>query len=135
MTRALRGATRKRWHDDRGTYTAELSVALPALLLLVAWGLLGVGYAHASLRCDDATRAAARAAARGEPDTAVEAAGRRAAPPGAQLAVVRRAGMAEVRCRTAVRIAGLRTFQVRARAVAAVERFDPVADPTVAGGR
>ncbi|MQA06152.1 MAG: pilus assembly protein TadE [Streptosporangiales bacterium] len=126
---------RSRWRSDRGAYTAELAVALPALLLLVAWGMLGIGYAQASLKCDDASRAAARAAARGEPTAAVEAAGRQAAPRDARLVVARAAGMVEVRCAAAVRVAGLRTFQVQARAVAAVEDLDPVQPPPTEPGR
>lgn len=126
---------RSRWHGDRGAYTAELAVALPALLLLVTWGMLGIGYAQASLRCDDATRAAARAAARDEPTAAVEAAGRQAAPRGARLVVVRGERMVEVRCAAAVRVVGLSTFQVRARAVAAVEDFGSVQPPPVEPGR
>lgn len=125
-THASRGARqvvpgRARGRAERGAFTAELAVALPTLFFLVGWGLLGIGFADASLRCDDAARAGARAAARGEPVPAVEAASKRAAPRGAQVEVVRSDTMVEVRCTARVRVAGLRTFQVHARAVAAAE--------------
>lgn len=105
----------------RGAYTAELAVALPSLLVLVACGLLVISSASASLRCHDATRAGARALARGEPTTAVMAAATTAAPRGAEIGVARDDGMAEVRCAASVRVAGLRAMRVTARSVAAVE--------------
>lgn len=106
---------------ERGAYTAELAVALPSLLFVFAAGLLGIATADAQLRCDDATRAGARALARGEVAAAVTAVAKEAAPPGADVTVRRSAGTAEVRCRARVRFAGLHTFEVSARSVAAVE--------------
>lgn len=106
---------------ERGAYTAELAVALPSLLFVFAAGLLGIATADAQLRCDDATRAGARALARGEVAAAVTAAAEHAAPRGAEVSVRRAAGLAEVRCRARVRLAGLHTFEVSARSVAAVE--------------
>ncbi|MBO0889765.1 MAG: hypothetical protein J2P14_02545 [Acidothermales bacterium] len=116
--RRSRGRNRRR---ERGAYTAELAVALPSLLFVFAAGLLGIATADAQLRCDDATRAGARALARGEVAAAVTAVTREAAPRGAEVTVRREAGVAEVRCRARVRFAGLHTFQVSARSVAAVE--------------
>lgn len=106
---------------ERGAYTAELAVALPSLLFVFAAGLLGIATADAQLRCDDATRAGARALARGEVAAAVTAVTKEAAPQGAEVTVRRQAGVAEVRCRARVRFAGLHTFEVSARSVAAVE--------------
>ncbi|MFE3672189.1 TadE family type IV pilus minor pilin, partial [Streptomyces goshikiensis] len=64
---------------DRGYVTAEAALVIPALVLfaaLLVWALMA---AAAQIRCVDAARAGARAAARSEPgDTAVAAA---AAPP------------------------------------------------------
>jgi hypothetical protein len=59
--------------------TAELAVALPALMLVLALalGVLAVGTAR--LRCADAAQSAGRLAARGEPLEAVRAAATRAA--------------------------------------------------------
>lgn len=115
---------------DRGAYTAELAVALPSLLFVFAAGLLGIATADAQLRCDDATRAGARALARGEIESAVTAAARDSAPPGAEVTVRRAAGVAEVGCRSRVRLAGLHTFQVRSRSVAAVEDAETPGDGT-----
>lgn len=123
----MSGADRHR--RTRGAYTAELAVALPSLLVLVACGLLVISSASASLRCHDATRSGARALARGEPMTAVVAAATTAAPRGAEIDVARDDGMAEVRCAAAVRVAGLRAMRVSSRSVAAVED-----DATTAGG-
>jgi Flp pilus assembly protein TadG len=64
---------------DRGSATAETAVALPGLLAVLAacvWVLTLVG---TTLRCADAARAAARAAARHETPEAVAAAARSAA--------------------------------------------------------
>lgn len=118
----------RRHRLDRGAFTAELAVALPALLFLGACCMLGIGYVGASLRCDDATRAGARAMARGEPVAAVEAATKAAAPRRAHIEVHRTATHAEVRCSTQVRFAGVRTFQVRARSVAPIESTAPAAE-------
>src|SRR3954468_10642519 len=59
---------------DAGMVTAELAVALPALVLVLALaiGVLAVGTTR--LRCADAARTAARLAARGEPLAVVRAA-------------------------------------------------------------
>lgn len=68
---------------DAGYVTAETAVVLPSLILLTAmliWGVLAV---TAQLRCIDAARIGARAAARGEGDAIALA--RAAAPPGATV--------------------------------------------------
>jgi Flp pilus assembly protein TadG len=52
---------------DRGSATAEIALALPALVLLVLAGVTTVAGVGAQLRCVDAAREGARAAARGEP--------------------------------------------------------------------
>jgi hypothetical protein len=72
---------RHRERPERGSATAETAVALPALVVVLALCLWVLGVAAATLRCAEAARAAARAAARGEPpsgvgDTAARTAGR-----------------------------------------------------------
>jgi Flp pilus assembly protein TadG len=64
---------------DAGMVTAELAVALPALMLVLALalGVLAVGTAR--LRCADAARAAVRLAARGESADVVRTAAERIA--------------------------------------------------------
>lgn len=62
-------------------------MVLPVLALLLAVGLWSVAVAGAQLRCVDAARDGARAAARGETDAMVVAATTAAAPHGAQIDV------------------------------------------------
>lgn len=114
--------TSSRHHPEQGAYTAELAVALPALVVLAAACMLGIGYAGATLRCDDASRAGARAMARGEPVAAVEAAAKAAAPQKAHIEIRRHDKLVEVRCSAHIRVAGLRTVEVHSRSVAAVEQ-------------
>jgi hypothetical protein len=65
---------------DGGMATAELAVVLPTLVVIVAAGLSLVSVILAQVRCVDAAREGARAAARGEPAEVVQAAAVRAAP-------------------------------------------------------
>ncbi|MGW3831038.1 TadE family type IV pilus minor pilin [Streptomyces microflavus] len=69
--------------------TAEAAVVIPVLVafaMVLLWALVA---ASAQIRCVDAARAGARAAARSEPEAAVLAAARDAAPHGARVAVGR----------------------------------------------
>lgn len=69
--------------------TAEMAVALPSLVVVLA---AAVGLLHAvgaELRCADAARLAARAAARGEPAATVVAQAQAAAPAGSTISVTR----------------------------------------------
>lgn len=78
---------------ERGSITAEAAIALFGMLF-VTYVLTGVVGAYTSLlRCQDAAREAARAAARGEPLDAVLAIARRAAPHGSAITM---AGSEEV---------------------------------------
>jgi len=52
---------------DRGSVTAELAVALPAVGLVLATCVWGLGVAAEQVRLQDRAGLAARAAARGEP--------------------------------------------------------------------
>jgi hypothetical protein len=72
---------------DRGMVTAELAVALPAVFLVIAAGVTAVSVLTAQLRCVDAAREAARAAARGESAAVVRSAASRSAPAAASVAV------------------------------------------------
>lgn len=60
--------------------TAEFAVVLPAVVLVLALSLGALGLAWDQIRCVDAARAGARAAARGDSPEAVLAVTRRAAP-------------------------------------------------------
>ncbi|MEU2372328.1 TadE family type IV pilus minor pilin [Streptomyces pseudogriseolus] len=127
-----RGRWRRGWHDrrgrgrrdgrrDRGFVTAESAMVLPVLVLVMAalvWGLMAVA---AQIKCVDAARAGARAAARQDPPDAVVEVTREAAPAGARITVGRDAG--QVRVTVVARVPMLRAlpFELREEAVAAAE--------------
>lgn len=94
-------------------------MALPVLVALLAVAVTAVSAVTAQLRCVDAAREAARAAARGEADAV--AIGRRAAPEGASVSV--EAGGERVRAEVRARILGgwLPVPEVAATAVAVRE--------------
>ncbi len=56
---------------DEGMVSAELAVAIPAVLVVLACCLSGLGLAVDQVRCVDAARVAARAASRGDTREAV----------------------------------------------------------------
>jgi len=109
---------------DRGSLTAELAAALPVVVFLLLAGLTAVNAVGTKLRCLDAAREGARAAARGDSG---EDAGRRAAPPGATVTVVVDGDTVRASVRAAVRPLGphLPGLSVDADAVAAVEPGTP----------
>jgi hypothetical protein len=72
---------------EGGAATAELAVALPALVLVLALALAGLDVGIAQVRCVDAARIGARLLARGEPAGAALAEVRAAAPRGADVDV------------------------------------------------
>jgi Flp pilus assembly protein TadG len=78
---------RLRLRDERGMVTAETAVVLPVLLLVLAGAVAAVTVVGAQLRCVDAAREAARAAARGEAAAAVSRIAAQTAPPGAVTTV------------------------------------------------
>lgn len=111
---------RRRPGRDRGSFTAELAAGLPALMLLLGFGITAVTAVTAKMQCLDAAREAALAGARGAQATAVAS---RIAPGGA---TVRTGGTTE--SVTAEVAAPIRMFgtdlpglEVRATAVAARE--------------
>jgi Flp pilus assembly protein TadG len=67
--------------------TAETAVVLPVLLLVLAAAVAAVVVVGSQLRCVDAAREGARAAARGEPVGVVTELAARAAPDGARVTV------------------------------------------------
>lgn len=87
---------------DRGAVTAEVALALPAVVLVLAVVLVTVAAGGAQLRCTDAARAGARAAAIGEPVEEVRAVARRVAGEGAVVVVRADAGWVEVEVSTSV---------------------------------
>ncbi|HEY0401171.1 MAG TPA: TadE family type IV pilus minor pilin [Blastococcus sp.] len=91
--------------------TAETAVVLPVLLIVLAGAVAAVTVVGAQLRCVDAAREGARAAARGEPVAVVEALVTRAAPDGATTTLSLRAE--EVRVAVSARIAPLGPVPLR----------------------
>ncbi len=105
---------------DGGMATAELAVVLPALVLVVAAALTAVSVLLAQLRCVDAAREGARAAARSEPAEVARSAAARVAPPAAVVEIGTEGEDVRVTVSaTAGHVGGLLpTFRVTATAVA-----------------
>ncbi|MFF1530680.1 TadE family type IV pilus minor pilin [Cellulomonas sp. NPDC058312] len=82
--------------------TAEMAVVLPVVALLVGVVVALASIAATQLRCADAARSGARAAALGEDDAAVARVARRIAGDGAQAAVGRGDGWVVVTVEVAV---------------------------------
>ncbi|MFJ9564764.1 TadE family type IV pilus minor pilin [Streptomyces fuscichromogenes] len=101
--------------------TAEAAVVLPVLVaftMALVWGLLVVA---AQIRCVDAARTGARAAARQDAEDAVVAVTQELAPAGATVTVGREGD--EVRVTVVARppVLGVLPFEVRESAVALAE--------------
>jgi hypothetical protein len=67
--------------------TAELAVAIPSVVLVLAFCLVAAKAGVDQIRCVDAARVASRAAARGDDPARVRALGAAAAPDGASVQV------------------------------------------------
>lgn len=111
--------------DERGTATAELAVALPALAVALGAVLAAGQLAVAQVQCVDAARAAARAGARGDGAGIVAELAREAAP-GAVVSVQTSGARLTVVVTRRVRLAGLRGVEVgvRGQSTAALEQTD-----------
>ncbi|MFF5261978.1 TadE family type IV pilus minor pilin [Actinomadura viridis] len=86
--------------------TAEIAVALPALVLVTALALWGVTAASVQLACTDGALSGARAAARGETVAAVRAVVIKALPAGASVRVHRDAHSSRVEIAVPVKAPG-----------------------------
>ncbi|GAB3255753.1 TadE family type IV pilus minor pilin [Arthrobacter pigmenti] len=78
---------RKHRTSEQGSVTAELAVTLPALTAILALLLVGAVVGVTQLRIEEAARAGARAAARGETSAAVVSTAQRIAGPAADVDV------------------------------------------------
>ncbi|WP_347355061.1 TadE family type IV pilus minor pilin [Intrasporangium sp.] len=107
--------------------TAELAVAIPAVVLVLACCVSALSAGMDQVRCVDAARAAARSAARGDSAAESRRLALRAAPRGAEVRVER--GGAEVRVVVSVRAGGagrlVPGWYLRAQAVGPVEAGVP----------
>lgn len=105
--------------------TAEIAVAVPAVVVLLAMLLWAVALVGAYVQVVDAARAGARAAARGESVAASAAVAEQAAPPGADAVITHDAGDVRVAVHVQVEppggLAVLPSIDVSAVAYAAVE--------------
>jgi len=88
---------------QRGAVTAEIAAALPALMLVVVAAIWAVALGLAQLRCADAAREAARAAARGEPTATVRDVAHAVAPAGAAMRIAEQDGLVTVECTAPLR--------------------------------
>lgn len=81
---------------ERGAVTAELAVGLVSVVLVLGLLLSTASAAVAQLRCQDAARQGARAAALGESDETVAVVARTVAGPGSRVTVHRDGEWVEV---------------------------------------
>lgn len=110
----------------RGSATAETAVLLPVLVVVLAAAVWVLACVAAQLKCVDAARAAARAAARGDTPASVRDVGERLAPAGAVVSLRTGDQTVQVLVRARVRPFGdvlrvLPAMPVSGRATAAVE--------------
>lgn len=92
----MRAVRRARRSGDTGAATAELALALPAVVLVLAALLVTVAAAATRLQCGEAARAAARVAAIGVDDAEVASVARRIAGADAAVTVRREPPWVEV---------------------------------------
>ncbi|MFE3167368.1 TadE family type IV pilus minor pilin [Streptomyces sp. NPDC059224] len=105
--------------------TAEAAVVLPVLVaftMALVWGLLVVAD---QIRCVDAARAGARAAARQDAEGAVVAVTEAVAPDGATVTVGREGDQVRVTVVARPPVLGALPFEVRESAVALAEEAGP----------
>jgi hypothetical protein len=87
--------------------TIENALALFGLVLVTAFGAFAISVGVTQVRCVDAARDTARAAARGESDAVSRQAGRRSAPAGARIDIVHSGDTVRVQVRASVRGPGM----------------------------
>jgi len=110
--------------------TIENAFALFGLVLVTAFGAFAISVGVAQVRCVDAARDTARAAARGDTDAVSRAAGQRSAPADARIAISHSGRTVRVQVRTSVRAPGLlaRVGTIDLSAVSTVDA-EPGSDP------
>ncbi|MFJ9112178.1 TadE family type IV pilus minor pilin [Streptomyces sp. NPDC102283] len=121
-----RPATRGYGCRDRGAVTAEAAVVIPVLVAFVIALLWALMATVDQIRCVDAARAGARAAARSEPEAAVLEVARDAAPHGARVELGRAGDLWRVRVEAPTSGPGVLALTLSAEAAALAE--DTVGD-------
>jgi hypothetical protein len=132
LRRSRRGSWAKSWLDrssrsstfgQRGMVTAEFAVVLPAVVFVLALSVGALGLASDQIRCVDAARAGARAAARGDSAGAVILAASRAAPSDAVVSLATTGDIVIVSVVSGPRVAaGLLPAWIRASSTASAAR-------------
>lgn len=120
----------RRPSGSRGSATAETAVLLPVLVVVLAAAVWVLACLAAQLKCLDAARAAARAAARGDTGVVVRDIAQRLAPADAAVRVSSGDGTVRVLVTAQARPFGsvlrvLPAMSVSGRATAAVEPGTP----------
>lgn len=123
-------------HSDGGMVTAEMAVALPALVLvtiLLVW-LVAVGGAH--IRAADAAREAARSMARGDAPSDARSVVARTGPAGASVTIGGDADVVTATVQVRVRAPGVLGSLVPAASVTATATAwrEPELPPASGGG-
>ncbi len=95
-----------RGDPQRGMVTAEIAAGFPALVLVLFMAIWAITIAVGHLRCSDAAREAARAAARGEDLAVVREVAAESAPSGADVVIDEVDGTIEVRVSTRMAMPG-----------------------------
>lgn len=112
---------------DAGMVTAELAVAIPVVVLVLAICASSIAVGIDQLRCIDAARIAARSAARGDPPDQSRGLALQAAP--ADAVVVIEHGSEEVRVTVSARAGGfgglVPSWQLQAVATGPLESSEP----------
>jgi Flp pilus assembly protein TadG len=118
---------------EAGMVTAETAVVLPVLVFVLAGAVAAVVVVGAQLRCVDAAREAARAAARGEPAAVVTGVAADAAPDGAVTEIGGDGETVRVTVSATVSPLGPLPWHVEVSATATGMR-EPAADPDSGSG-
>jgi hypothetical protein len=106
---------------DHGMVTAELAMAVPVVVAVLAVALSAVSLGIDEVRCVDAARLAARALARGDSEAAARSAAVAAAPAGAAVVLGVAGSDVSVSVSASRDLAGWSVFNVRGSASAARE--------------
>lgn len=120
--------------SDAGLATVETAMALPALCLVVVTLGCILAALTQQLRCIDAARAGARAAARGEPIDVVEQRATLTAPRNATVSTTQADGFRRVTVRLRLGFPGLSRLPSMVLSATAVARDEAVDEPAEPAG-
>jgi pectate lyase len=104
--------------------TAELAVAVPVVVVVLALGLSAIRLGIDEVRCVDAARLAARALARGDSEGSARALAVTAGPAGAAVVVASTGAEVSATVSASRDLAGWRIITVQGSATAAKERTE-----------